>query len=58
MAGPGGHCADRTPEDSPVGTPDVTPFGNSFRGFTYVAPSFLASPPASPVQGSSLLAAH
>mmetsp|Transcript_17961 Transcript_17961/g.54072 ORF Transcript_17961/g.54072 Transcript_17961/m.54072 type:complete len:422 (+) Transcript_17961:776-2041(+) len=41
---------DRTPEDSPVGTPTTTPFGNSFRGFTYVAPSFLNSPPASPAQ--------
>lgn len=43
-------AADRTPEDSPVGTPTTTPFGNSFRGFTYVAPSFLNSPPASPAQ--------
>jgi hypothetical protein len=42
---------DRTPEDSPVGTPIGTPVaGNSFRGFTYVAPSFLASPNSSPVK--------
>lgn len=41
--------ADRTPEDSPVGTPVGTSVaGNSFRGFTYVAPSFLTSPTASP----------
>lgn len=34
---------DRTPEDSPVGSPSSIPMGNSFRGFTYVAPSFLSS---------------
>lgn len=47
--------ADRTPEDSPVGTPIGTPVaGNSFRGFTYVAPSFLASPTSSPAKPSIL----
>ena len=41
---------DRTPEDSPCSTPVLSPFADStrtaddeFRGFTYVAPSFLDS---------------